>query len=126
MLNFKLYYCSKCDNLIEVTNQKNHDVKLNKEELQELIPNTVEAAKEKHIPAVTIKDNILKVCVGSVEHPMTEEHSIRAIYVVTEDTVYRKYLTAEEKPVFEIPFEEGKHAEVYAYCNLHGLWKKSI
>ncbi len=127
MLNIKFYYCKKCDNIIEVTNSKNKDVKLGKEELQELIPNTVDATVEKHVPSVKLENNKLIVDVGSIPHPMSEEHLIKAIYVVCDnDTIYRKYLTSEDKPVFEIDGFNAKHFDVYSFCNLHGLWKKSI
>lgn len=127
MLNIKFYYCKKHDNIVEITNAKNNDVCIEKEGLVELVPNTVDAAVEKHVPCVEFVGNTLKVAVGEVSHPMSEEHLISAIYVVTDKgTIYRKYLTSNDTPTFEIENIDSKHVDVYSYCNLHGLWKKSI
>ena len=127
MINIKFYYCEECDNIIEVTNSKNKDINLDKKNLKELVPNTVDAAVEKHVPCVELVGKNVKISVGEVTHPMSEEHLIKAIYVVTEKgTVYRKYLNAGDEPVFEIENIDSNRFDVYAYCNLHGLWKNSI
>lgn len=127
MLNIKFYYCREHNNIIEITNGQNKDICIEKENLVELIPNTVDAATEKHVPCITLEGNTLKVNVGEVTHPMSEEHLISAIYVVTDkNTIYRKYLKATDAPTFEIENIDSKHVDVYSYCNLHGLWKKSI
>lgn len=126
-MNIKFYYCEKCDNLVEITNLQNHDIHLDKEGLKELVPNTVDAAVEKHVPYVEMNGNTVKISIGEVIHPMTEEHYIKAIYVVTEKgTIYRKYLTPKDTPTFEIENIDSAHFDVYSYCNLHGMWKKSI
>ena len=90
--------------------------------MTELKPNTVEASQEKHLPVVTIEGNIVKVKVGSVEHPMTEEHHIAWIYLETEQGGQRKKLAVGSKP------EAGgdKVVGVYEYCNLHGLWLTKV
>lgn len=127
MLNIKFYYCREHNNIIEITNGQNKDICIEKENLVELIPNTVDAATEKHVPCITLEGNTLKVNVGEVVHPMSEEHLISAIYVVTDkNTIYRKYLKETDTPTFEIENIDSKHVDVYSYCNLHGLWKKSI
>lgn len=127
MLNIKFYYCREHNNIIEITNGQNKDICIEKENLVELIPNTVDAATEKHVPCVTFEGDTLKVNVGEVTHPMSEEHLISAIYVVTDkNTIYRKYLKATDTPTLEIENIDSKHVDVYSYCNLHGLWKKSI
>ncbi len=85
--------------------------------------NTTDAANEKHVPVLEEVDGKVVVRIGSVEHPMTPEHHIEWIELHTEDRVYRKYLTVDEKPeaVFNITLDKVLYAR--EYCNLHGLWK---
>ena len=95
--------------------------------MTELKPNTVEASQEKHLPVVTIEGNIVKVKVGSVEHPMTEEHHIAWIYLETEQGGQRKKLAVGSKPEAEFALAGGdKAVGVYEYCNLHGLWLTKV
>jgi desulfoferrodoxin len=92
------------------------------EQMQELIPNTVDASGEKHLPVVKhLGDGKIKVEVGSVAHPMTEEHHIVFIYVETERGGIR--INLKDKPEAEICVCNEKVVAVYEYCNLHGLWK---
>ena len=91
--------------------------------MRELKANTTDAAQEKHVPEVSVEGNLVKVKVGSVEHPMTEAHSILWIELVTNNNeVLRKYLEPTDRPVAEFKTDA---TEVYAreYCNLHGLWR---
>ena len=91
--------------------------------MTELKFNTVEASLEKHLPVVTIEGNIVKVKVGSGEHPLTEEHHIAWIYLETEQGGQRKKLAVGSKPEAEFALAGGdKVVGVYEYCNLHGLW----
>ena len=93
--------------------------------MQELIPGTTDAALEKHVPEVEIDGNIVKVKVGSVEHPMLEEHYIEWISLQTKQGNQRKTLKPGEKPEACFAICEGDEVEaVYEHCNLHGLWKK--
>ena len=94
--------------------------------MEELIPNTVDASGEKHIPVVEVKDGIVKVHVGSIDHPMVEEHWIEWIYLETDQGSQVKYLKANEAPEVEFVLGKEKPLVVYAYCNLHGLWKTDI
>ena len=92
------------------------------EAMTELTANTTDAATEKHVPAVERDGDLLKVTVGSVEHPMLEEHFIQFIAVVEDNGFRLTYLKPGEKPYAEFK-GVGPDAEVYEYCNLHGLWK---
>ena len=84
----------------------------------------VDAAVEKHLPDYTVKNGIVSVHVGSVEHPMTPEHYISLIAVQTNRGVQYKNLTPEQSPRADFALCEGETVEaVYAYCNLHGLWE---
>src|SRR5699024_1295665 len=89
------------------------------EKMQALEPNTVEASGEKHLPVAKYENGVLTVNVGSVDHPMVEEHLIQWIYVETENGGLRKDLKAGDKPAAVFHLGEEKPVAVYAYCNLH-------
>ena len=89
-------------------------------------PNTVEASGEKHLPAVTVEDGAIHVNVGSVDHPMLPEHFIEWVYVQTENGGQRKVLKPGDEPHVTFSLGDDKAVAVYAYCNLHGLWKTEI
>jgi len=91
-----------------------------------LEPNTVEASHEKHLPHVTKTENGIRVAVGSVLHPMAEEHYIDFIYVKTERGGQLTGLAIGDSPEAVFSFVGDKPVEVYAYCNLHGLWKVDL
>lgn len=94
-------------------------------ELTELTANTTDAAQEKHVPVVTIKENLIEVSVGSVAHPMLEEHYITGIYIETKYGFQFKKLAPEDEPKAEFLLTDGdEFIAAYEYCNLHGLWKK--
>lgn len=96
-------------------------------DLKELVANTTEAATEKHIPEVTVDGNVVKVHVGSVTHPMLEEHFITGIYIETEKGYQFRALTPEDEPSATFVLaEDDKLVAAYEYCNLHGLWKKEV
>ena len=79
---------------------------------------------EKHVPVYTVAGNHVHVAVGETEHPMIEAHYIEWITLNTTEGVYRKHLKPEQKPAADFFLCDGEKAEeVYAYCNLHGLWK---
>ena len=91
-----------------------------------LEPGTVEASHEKHIPVVKVENNIVKVEIGSVAHPMTEEHSITWVYLQTDKGGQRKCLNPGDAPEVTFALADEKAVAVYAYCNLHGLWKTEL
>jgi superoxide reductase len=96
------------------------------EKMKELVPNTVEASTEKHLPTVTVSENSISVQVGSIPHPMEDEHFIAFIYVQTKQGGQRKLLKAGAEPKAEFSFINDEPTAVFAYCNLHGLWKTEI
>ena len=126
MKNIKFYICPTCGNIIEMV----HDASVNPvccgRKMTELIPNTVEASGEKHIPVVTVKDNIVTVNVGSAEHPMQDAHHIEWVQLVTDHGSQRKHLKSSEAPNALFQLAGDKPLAVYAYCNLHGLWKTEL
>ena len=121
----KFYKCRHCGNVIEKLVDSKVPVVCCGEKMEELIPNTVDASNEKHVPVVTwIDEHTIKVEVGSVAHPMTEEHHISFIYVETENGGIKVNLT--DKPEAIICTCGTKPVAVYEYCNLHGLWKTEL
>lgn len=123
----KFYLCERCKNLVEVVYETPVPLMCCGQKMTELVPNTVDAATEKHVPEVTVEGNVVKAQVGSVEHPMEDKHYIMFILLETDQGVRRKDLKPGEKPVAEFALLEGeKTVAVYEYCNLHGLWKKDL
>ncbi len=121
----KFYKCRHCGNVIEKVVDSKVPVVCCGEKMEELVPNTVEASGEKHIPVVTkLDDNTIKVEVGSVPHPMLPEHHIAFVYVETTRGGIRVNLT--DKPEAVVCTCTDKPVAVYEYCNLHGLWKTEL
>ena len=91
------------------------------EKMELLVPGSVDASVEKHVPVVRLQADGLRVEVGSVAHPMTEEHYIEWIALATAGRVDIRYLKPGDEPAALFP--PAQDGTVYAYCNLHGLWK---
>lgn len=120
----KFFICEHCGNIIAYVKDSGVPVMCCGQKMKEIIPGTVEASTEKHIPVVSVEGNVVKVTVGAVEHPMAEEHFIEWIAVHTKQGNQRKTLKPGEKPAAQFALVEGdEFISAYAYCNLHGLWK---
>lgn len=126
MCEQRFFKCSRCGNLIGLIDNAGGPLSCCGELMTELIPNVVEAATEKHIPEITVDGSVVNVKIGSVAHPMTEEHHIKFIYLETESGGQRKCLKVGAEAVAKFSVLEDKPLKVYAYCNLHGLWKADI
>ena len=126
MKNTKFYICSHCGNIAEKINDSGVPMVCCGKRMDEIIPGVVEASHEKHIPVVSREGNVITVTVGSVIHPMSEEHSIEWIYLETDKGAHRRALTPGEEPVVKFVVDGETPIAVYAYCNLHGLWKTEI
>lgn len=124
--NQKFFICKHCGNLIGLIDNKGVPMVCCGEEMTELIANTVEASAEKHLPDVSFFEGKLEVKIGSIPHPMEEAHHIEFVYVETECGGQRKRLKVGQDPKVVFSFEDDKPIAVYAYCNLHGLWKTEI
>ena len=123
----KFYICEHCKNIIVKLNDAGVPVMCCGQPMKELTPGTSDGAYEKHIPAVTVDGNTVKVQVGEVEHPMMEAHYIQFIVLETSKGYQVKYLKPEEKTVAEfVMTADEKAVAVYEYCNLHGLWVKEV
>lgn len=93
-------------------------------QLAALTANTTDAAQEKHVPVVSIQGSAVEVTVGSVAHPMLEEHFITGIYIETKFGGQFRRLNPGEEPKASFLLPEGdEFIAAYEYCNLHGLWK---
>ncbi len=122
----KFFICEHCGNVVGFVENKGVPIICCGEKMKELIANTKDAAVEKHLPVVSYTGNELTVSVGSVLHPMTEEHFISFVYVATKSGGQRKSACPDGSPEFKFSFVDDEPLEVYAYCNLHGLWKTEI
>ena len=120
----KFYICKHCGNIITKLKDSAVPVMCCGENMVELVAGTTDASLEKHIPVFKVEDNKVYVTVGSVEHPMTAEHFIEWVYLKTNKGGQIKYLKPLEKPQTCFTICEDEEVEfVYAYCNLHSLWK---
>lgn len=126
MRNTKFYICPHCRNTVEMIYDTDIKLFCCAEEMQELVPNTVEASGEKHIPAVKVGEGKVEVNVGSVDHPMVNVHWIEWVQLVTDKGSNRKWLNPGDAPNVKFLLSEEKPIAVYAYCNLHGLWKTEL
>ena len=122
----RFFYCKHCGNIIGMIHNSGVPVVCCGEKMEELIPGTVDAAKEKHVPVITKKCSKVTVAVGEVEHPMEEKHYIQWIYLQTEKGGQRKCLKPGDAPVAVFSLTDDKAIAAYAYCNLHGLWKADL
>lgn len=121
----RLYQCKHCGNILATFIDGNVIPQCCNEKMHEMVPFEVDGAKEKHIPVVEIKGNEVHVKIGEVEHPMTNEHYIQFVTIVTDKGIQMKKLRPNEKAEVIFPILEGEQIKAtFAYCNLHGLWKK--
>jgi len=118
----QVYKCEACGNIVEVLHGGAGELVCCGEPMKLLVENTVDAAKEKHVPVIEKVEGGVKVKVGSVAHPMEEKHYIEWIEVIADGKAYRQFLKPGQAPeaVFKIAAQNITARE---YCNLHGLWK---
>ncbi len=126
MSKSKFYICEKCGNIVGMIHSSGAPLVCCGQKMTELKAGVVEASHEKHIPVVLATEDSVKVVVGSVLHPMTEEHSIEWVYLETDKGGQRKCLAPGESPEVVFALNGEKPIAVYAYCNLHGLWKSEL
>ncbi len=124
-MEMKFYRCTHCGNIIAIVKSSGVKVSCCGDNMVEIIPGTTDAAAEKHIPVFEVSGNKVTVTVGEVAHPMTEEHYIEWISLQTKQGNQRKALKPGSEPKACFMICDGDEVEaVYAYCNLHSLWKK--
>jgi len=123
----KFYVCKHCGNFVGMIHASGVQMICCGDPMTEVVPNTTDAAQEKHVPVIAVDGNKVTVDIGSVPHPMTPEHHIAWVYLETEQGGQRKCLAVDGAPHMEFALTPGdKAVAAYAYCNLHGLWKASL
>ena len=122
----KFYRCSHCGNIIAYMENKGVPVMCCEQKMEEIIPGSVDAAAEKHVPVIAIDGDQVTVTVGDVIHPMTEPHHIAWIVLETANGFQKKDLDPLGEPVAVFALADDKPVAAYEYCNLHGLWKKDV
>ena len=118
----QVYKCEVCGNIVEVLHGGDGELVCCGQPMTLLTANTVDAAKEKHVPVIEKVAGGYKVKVGAVAHPMEEKHYIEWIELIAGDKAYRQFLKPGDAPeaFFAV---EASQVTAREYCNLHGLWK---
>lgn len=123
-MEMRFYRCETCGQIIAIVKGTGVPVMCCGKPMKEIIPGTTDAAVEKHVPVYIVEGNTVKVNVGSVAHPMTDAHYIEWVSLKTKFGNQRRVLAPTDAPEVCFAICEGDEVEeVYAYCNLHGLWK---
>lgn len=118
----EIYKCNACGNIVEVVHGGAGELVCCGEPMKLFKENTVDAAKEKHVPVIEKTADGYKVSVGSVPHPMEDKHWIEWIELIADGKAYKQFLKPGEAPVAEFCVKADK-VTAREYCNLHGLWK---
>ena len=120
----RFFICKHCGNIVAMVKSSGVPIMCCGEKMSEIVPGTMDASKEKHVPVYTIEGNTVNVAVGSVLHPMQPEHYIEWVSLQTRSVNQRKQLEPNDEPKVSFAITDGDEVvAVYAYCNLHGLWK---
>ena len=122
----KFYLFKHCGNVVEMIRDAGVVPVCCGEKMVELRANTVDASFEKHIPAVTVSGDEVAIKIGEVEHPMIPEHYIEWVVLETENGSYRHSFKPGDAPAVTFHLAGEKAIAAYAYCNIHGLWKKEL
>lgn len=118
----QVYKCNVCGNIVEILHAGRGQLVCCNKPMVLFTENTVDAAREKHVPVVARESDRVKVTVGSVLHPMEEKHYIEWIEIIADGRLYRKFLKPGEAPEAEF-LCRAENVVAREYCNLHGLWK---
>ena len=122
-----IYKCSKCGTMVDEIKHVGCHPSCCGEPMALLEPGTSDGAHEKHVPVYEVSGNTVTVKVGEVEHPMLEAHYIEWVAIETTHAMQRYALKPEDAPKADFVLAEGEELKaVYAYCNLHGLWKTEV
>ncbi|MBQ7841454.1 MAG: desulfoferrodoxin FeS4 iron-binding domain-containing protein [Lachnospiraceae bacterium] len=120
----KFYKCEHCGNIVEVIKDAGVPILCCGQKMKELVAGESDGAVEKHVPEYKVAGSVVHVNVGSIDHPMVDEHWIEWVSLETKEGVQRKHLKPGQAPSVSFVLNEGDEVvAVYAYCNLHGLWK---
>lgn len=121
-VRMEIYKCEVCGNIVEILHGGVGELVCCNEPMKLILENTVDAAKEKHVPVIEKTGKGYKVTVGSVPHPMADNHYIEWIALCADGVTYRHFLNPGDEPMAEFCVE-AENVTAHEYCNLHGLWK---
>ena len=124
--NNEIYKCAICGNVVEVVHAAGGTLVCCGKPMTLLTENTTDASHEKHVPFLVSTPEGVLVRVGSAEHPMLPEHFIEWIELETEEGTMRHHLQPGDKPEVTFALGGDKPVSVFAYCNLHGLWRTAL
>ncbi|MBO4316878.1 MAG: desulfoferrodoxin FeS4 iron-binding domain-containing protein [Mailhella sp.] len=123
-MEMRFYQCALCGQIAAIVKKTGSPLVCCGQPMKEMVPGTTDASQEKHVPVYSVSGTTVSVKIGAAEHPMTEAHYIEWVSLRTEKGNQRKALAPGDAPFVTFAIEEGDAVkEVYAYCNLHGLWK---
>ncbi len=117
----EVYKCELCGNIVEVVHAADGELFCCGQAMKLMTENTVDAAKEKHVPVIEVGNGVVKVTIGSVAHPMEEKHYIEWIELVADGKAYRQFLKPGDAPTATFNVS-AKKLTAREFCNLHGLW----
>ena len=118
----QIYKCNICGNIIEVLHSGVGQLVCCNQEMELLIPKTKDIGNEKHLPVITRTNTDIKVKVGSISHPMEEDHYIEYVEIISEDGLCRQSLKPGDKAEINLKVKKNDKVRARAYCNIHGLW----
>ena len=120
--NLQIYKCEKCGNIVEMLHSGAGKLVCCGEPMKLYVENTVDAAKEKHVPVIEQSGGTVNVKVGSVAHPMEEKHYIEWVELIVDGKAYRQFLKPGDAPEASFGIDAA-NVTAREYCSLHGLWK---
>lgn len=122
----KFYRCAICGQTVAIVKETDAPIVCCGENMEEMLPGSVDASLEKHVPVITVKDGTAEVSIGALPHPMTQEHYIEWICLLTDCGMQCTSLSPDGQPAARFRLRGGEKVKaVYAWCNLHGLWRAS-
>lgn len=123
-MEMKFYRCAHCGQIIAIVKGTGVPIMCCGQAMSEIVPGTVDASLEKHVPVYEVSGSKVTVKIGAAEHPMVDEHYIEWVALQTKKGNQRKSLKPGDAPSVCFSLCDGDEVvAVYAYCNLHGLWK---
>lgn len=123
-MKIRFFICNHCGNIIAMVKDSGIPVQCCGEKMEEIIPGTSDGAQEKHLPVYSVNGETVTVSVGAAEHPMTPEHYIEWVCVESDEGLQFKKLNPNASPRVSFSLTKDDNVKaVYAFCNLHSLWK---
>jgi len=123
MSDVKYFYCMVCGNVIEIVHDSGNIPMCCMREMQELEPGTTDGNTDYHVPVYIIRKNKIDVCIGSEPHPMTKDHYIEWVEIVTTKGCHRRFFHPGDEPIAHFRLRDNEELlHIYAYCNIHKLW----